>query len=297
MKKKKYPLRKNSFFLIPVAMPIVYGVVGSMLVGIGGYIGYASYNVLAEQERVRNMDKLQNDLANGIEKYQKGLPTDFGTIPNSLWSAPTSIKQSALKASWFYMLALQKNPTLSNQIKQELLNNAIVELNFAKNSWDTQVSYDNMSNNALIMPIVDVLDTWKKLGIDTLPNMKGYVGHLKVAIEPDSIGEQLELQKQTELTTLLPDALEETAKDIANGASETMDTATKIWEILYGLLTGKRPEFLTPTEWRKMRNRTFIAVGGIVGLYVTPYVLPIVRSLVTDWQESRQQKRKAIAQK
>jgi hypothetical protein len=297
MKKKKYPLKKNPFFLIPVAMPIVYTVVGSMLVGIGGYMGYASYNVVAENERIRDLDKLQNDLANGIEKYQKGLPTNFDIIPNSLWSAPTSVKQSSLKASWFYMMALQKNPTLSNQIKQELLNNAIVELNFAKNIWDEQVEYENTSDNALIYPLVDVLDTWKKLGIDALPNMAGYVKHLKVAIDPNSIAEQVEMNKKNALSTLLPEALEETAKDIAEQVEETMDTGSKFWAIIKGLFTGKRPEFMTPKEWRKLRIRIFAVIGGGVGLYLTPYVLPIVRSLVTDWQESRQQKRKAIAQK
>ena len=105
----------------------------------------------------------------------------------------------------------------------------------------------------------------------------------------DRLAEQKLFEDQNSAEALLKDAIKESVEDGADGA-------VLIGEIIMGLFTGNKPKGLNAKEWKKVRRRSWLVIGGGLGAFIVPKVTPIITLILRDVVESRSAKRK-LAQK
>ncbi len=276
MKRKKFQVRKNfAPLIIPVAPLLWGGVLGAGTViatGIGSFMTSEE-----ELKRIKNIDKLMKDLDFMIKQEQMGINSEVRIKPTSLINPPTQLRQAHLGGAWDATIA---SKDLEGQYKDIMLEHAKASLAFAKTLPDEEADPQELY--------------WALQGIGmALKNLKIQAGlatntqediNREMNTNLDVLREQELFEKQNSSKAQLEDAVKETIDDSGKAA-------VLFGEILAGLFTGKKPKGLNAKEWKKVRRRIWIVIGGGLGAFIVPKITPIITPIVKEIVATRRQRR------
>ena len=276
MKRKKLPVRKNlAPLIIPVAPLIWGGVLGAGTViatGIGSFMTSED-----ELKRIKDIDKLIKDLDFYIKQEQMGIKSDVTIKPTSVINPPTQRRQVFLAGAWDATIASTR---ADGEYKEKLLEQAKNYLNLAK-----QLPDEEADPQTLYWELKGVDGALKALaqqyGGSTIPQ-EDKVREMNTNL--DVLREQELFEKQNSSKALLEDAMKETVDDGGKAA-------VLFGEILAGLFTGRKPKGLNAKEWKKVRRRIWIVLGGGLGAFIIPKITPIITPIVKDIVATRRERR------
>lgn len=261
-------MRKNPYgvpFLIPVAV--------SGLATIATAIGANIWISEDAKDNIKDLDRITKHLEDEIKLLEMGKPerTDLMVLPTSIVIEPTNRKQAFLQGAWFALLASSR---ATGQDQLQLLNIGKGFLQTSKNASDD-------IDKILAMQDAEAVYLTLNMFKQYIPS--NFMQIMNQHRDPRKIQEQIDFEKQRAAETSVAQATKETATDAGDFLSQTGG-------ILKGLLTGTKPEHLSPKDWRRYRIGIYSLLGGYLALQLTPLFVPVVEEYLATRKEKRQKR-------